>query len=238
MIIDFHTHIGHSRDGAKQTLPAMLRSMKQFKVTKSVVFPIDEKTPGPSYARLNVRIAGLVKHYPNLIGCARLDPNKLKACFHEINRAAYSGFRAVKLHPRSDRFNAHLASPLFEAIDRNRLSVVLHTGHEPNCHPSEWFHIFNTYPKTFFVLAHSGKDLFREAIEAAKRFANVYLDTSTLSYYRTNLILRKAGARKVVFASDIPYSHLGLEIKKFEYLLPRAKRELVFSENARRILQL
>ncbi|MBI4358545.1 MAG: amidohydrolase family protein [Candidatus Omnitrophica bacterium] len=238
MIIDFHTHLGRSRDGARQDLPSMLLAMRAFGVTKSVVFPIDEKNPGPSYARLNARIARLVKRQPNLIGCARLDPHDLKAAFHEIEEAVRCGFRAVKLHPRSDRFNAHLARPLFDMIAVNDLCVILHTGHEPNCHPREWLHFFKIHPKTFFVLAHSGKDFFREAIEIAKRHRNVYLDTSTLSYYRTAFILKKAGAKKVVFASDIPYSHLGLEIKKFQYLLPRAKQNLVFSDNAERILRM
>ena len=185
---------------------------------------------------MNRRIARVVRRHHNLIGCARLNPNELKAAFCEIDRAVRVGFRVVKLHPRSDRFNAHLAKSLFKKIDENRLSVILHTGHEANCHPSQWLHIFKAYPKAFFVLAHSGKDRFREAIEIAKHTRNVYLDTSTLSYYRTGLILKKVGAKKVVFASDIPYSHLGLEIRKFEYLLPRAKQRLVFGDNAKRIL--
>ena len=236
MIIDFHTHIGRSKDGAEQVLGDTLRAMRQFKVTQSVVFPIDEKNPGPSYARLNRRIAHHIQKHRNLIGCARLNPNELEASFQEIEQGVRAGFRAVKLHPRSDRFDVHKARPLFPEIARHRLAVVLHTDHEVKCHPKEWLPIFKAYPKIFFVLAHSGKDLFREAIEVAKACPNVYLDTSTLSYYRTGMILKKTGAKKVVFASDIPYSHLGLEIKKFQYLLPRAKQKLVFSDNARRIL--
>ena len=237
MIVDFHTHIGLSRDdGAQQTIEATLRSMKQFHVTHSFIFPIDEKNPGPSYTKANRQIAHLIKHHKNLIGCARLNPNEPKASFHEIEHAAQAGFRAVKLHPRSDHFGARFAEPLFSAVDKNRLSVILHTGHEPRCHPSQWLHIFKAYPKTFFILAHSGKDVYREAIEIAKQLPNIYLDTSTLSYYRTGVILKKAGAKKVVFASDIPYSHVGLEIAKFKFLLPPVKRKLVFGENAKRIL--
>ena len=236
MIVDFHTHIGRSKDGAEQILRDTLRGMKQFKVTHSVVFPIDGKNPGPSYSRSNKKVAHFIQRHQNLIGCARLNPNQPNASLCEIKLAVQNGFRAVKFHPRSDRFNAKLASPLFDAIDRNRLFVVLHTGHEPNCHPSEWIHIFKAYPKTFFILAHSGKDLFREAIEAAKSCSNVYLDTSTLSYYRTGAILKETNAKKVIFASDIPYSHLGLEVLKFKFLLPYSKQKLVFSENAKRIL--
>lgn len=237
MLVDFHTHIGLSRnDGAKQTVQDTLRSMREFNVTHSFIFPIDEKIPGPSYGRANRRIAHLIKHHRNLIGCARLNPNEIKASFQEIEHAAQAGFRAVKFHPRSDHFSTRLAEPLFSSIDRNRLCVILHTGHEPRCHPSQWLHIFKAYPKTFFILAHSGKDVYREGIQIAKRLSNVYLDTSTLSYYRTGVILREAGPRKVVFASDIPYSHVGLEIAKFKFLLAPAKQKIVFAENAKRIL--
>ncbi len=239
MIVDFHTHIGLSRnDGARQTVETTLRSMRQFHVTHSFIFPIDEKNPGPSYTKANRRIAHLIKHHKNLIGCARLNPNELKASFQEIDHAAQTGFRAVKFHPRSDHFSARLAAQLFSSIDKNRLSVILHTGHEAKCHPSQWLHIFKAYPKTFFILAHSGKDVYREAIEIAKELPNVYLDTSTLSYYRTGVILKTAGAKKVIFASDVPYSHVGLEIAKFKFLLPPAKQKLVFADNAKRILRM
>lgn len=236
-IVDFHTHIGLSRnDGARQTVQDTLRAMQQFKVSKSFIFPIDEKNPGPSYAHLNRKIARLIKRYHNLIGVARLNPNELEASFREIGQATRSGFRGVKLHPRSDRFSVGRTEPLFSCINQNRLVVILHTDHEPKCHPSQWLHIFKAYPKTFFILAHSGKDIYREAIEIAKHCPNVYLDTSTLSYYRTGVIVKNAGARKVIFASDVPYSHVGLEITKFKLLLPRAKQELVFGENAKKIL--
>ena len=237
MIVDCHTHIGLSRnDGARQTLSGTLQGMREFRITHSVVFPIDEKNPGPSYSHLNRQIARITKRHPQLIGCARLDPNQSGASFREIERASRNGFRAVKLHPRSDHFGLSRAEPLFEEINRNRLAVVLHTGHEPQCHPAQWLRVFKRYPRTFFVLAHSGKDIYRTAIEIAKQFRNVYLDTSTLSFYRTGVILKTAGPEKVVFASDIPYSHVGLELMKFRFLLPLSKQAIVFGENAKRIL--
>ena len=236
-IIDVHSHIGRSRDGANQAPQKTLQAMREFKVARSIIFPIDEKDPGPSYERMNRWIARLVRESRSFIGCARLNPNEPEAALREIGFARENGFRAVKLHPRSDCFNVDLAAPLFQSISESRLAVMLHTGHEPNCHPDDWLHIFKSYPKTYFILAHSGKDVYAEAIEIAKALANIYLDTSTLSYYRTSVVLKRAGARKVVFASDIPYSHLGLEIEKFKYLVPEErKRRLVFGENVKRIL--
>ncbi len=238
MIIDFHTHIGRSRDGAYQNLSDMLTTMKKFGIERSFVFPIDEPNPGPSYRKLNRTIARIVKHHANIIGCARLNPNQLSASFDEINRAVKHGFRGVKLHPRSDQFCAKDAKELFPVIAQHKLIVILHTDHHSNCHPEDWFPVFGKYSKTYFVLAHAGKDVFKQAVYAAKRYPNVYLDTSTISYFRTGVILKEAGLKKVVFASDIPYSHAELEIKKFELLLPQAKRKFVFRENARRILQI
>ena len=238
MIIDFHTHIGRSRDGAYQSISDTLKTMKQFGIERSFVFPIDEPNPGPSYQKLNRTIAGIIKKHKNIFGCARLNPKELKASHYEIEQAVRHGFRAVKFHPRSDRFCAKDAKPLLQAIADNKLIVILHTDHHSNCHPQNWFSIFLKYPKTYFILTHAGKDVFSQAIYAAKNFSRVYLDTSTISYYRTGVILKQAGVRKVVFASDIPYSHAALEIKKFELLLPRANRKWVFRENARKILGL
>ncbi len=237
MIIDFHTHIGRSRDGASQTISDTLSTMKKCRIERSFVFPIDEANPGPSYRKLNQKIAGITKRHKNIIGCARLNPNELDASFDEIEKAVKNGFRAVKFHPRSDEFCAEQAKPLLPVISQNRLIVILHTDHHSNCHPQDWFSIFKKFSKTYFVLTHAGKDVFHQAVTAAK-FPNVYLDTSTISYYRTGVILKQAGIKKVVFASDVPYSHVELEIKKFELLLPASKRKFVFRENARKILSL
>ena len=238
MLIDVHTHIGRSVDGGEQSLDALLAVIRRFHVTQTIVFPIDEKNPGPSYLKPNQKIASAVKHHRHLIGCARLDPNQKEAAFREIARAVQNRFRAVKLHPRSDRFTVPLALPLFSEIEKNRLIVILHTDHEANCHPKEWLSIFKAYRKTFFILTHAGKDRYREAVEVANECPNVYLDTSTLSYYRTSVLLRKVGPEKIVFASDAPYSHLGVEKVKFELLLSKLKQKLVFSDNARKILEL
>lgn len=238
MIIDFHTHIGRSHDGAYQSISDTLKTMKQFGIERSFVFPIDEPNSGPSYQKLNRKIAGIIKRHKNIFGCARLNPNELKASYYEIEQAVKHGFRAIKFHPRSDQFCAKDAKPLFQIIAQNKLIVILHTDHYSNCYPQDWFPIFVKYPKTYFILTHAGKDVFGQAVYAAKNFSNVYLDTSTISYYRTGVILRQAGIKKIVFASDVPYSHVELEIKKFELLLPSQKRKFVFLENARKILNL
>jgi len=200
---------------------------------------IHEKDKGRSYEKINKRVAFLAKKYRNLIGCARLDANQLGPAFLQIVFASEHSFRAVKLHPRADRFSPEQAAPLFVEVEREGLAVILHTGHEKDSWVRNWNFIFKRHPKINFILAHGGKDYYRDAIRIAKMRRNVYLETSTLSYYRTGMILKGVGPRKIVFGSDTPYSHIEMERRKLELLIPTARaRKLVFSDNAKRILDL
>ena len=113
---------------------------------------------------------------------------------------------------------------------------MLHSSHEPNCRPLEWEKIFRRHPRIPFILAHGGKDAFQEAIAVARRNPNVWLETTTLSYWRTKVILKKLGARRVVFGSDLPYSHPGVERFKLDLLLNHSDQQKVYSENPKRIL--
>jgi uncharacterized protein len=84
---------------------------------------------------------------------------------------------------------------------------MLHTDHEKDSAVKEWLPLMKKYTKTRFIIAHGGKDHWRDAIEAAKQLSNVYVDTSTISLFRSGMILKGEGIKKVVFGSDIPYSH-------------------------------
>ncbi|OGW77451.1 MAG: hypothetical protein A3J52_01290 [Omnitrophica bacterium RIFCSPHIGHO2_02_FULL_49_9] len=236
MIVDFHVHAGRSIDTAEGKLTRYLRDMKRFHVSNAVVFPINEKDPGPSYARCNRKIAALIKSHQQFIGCIRLDPNQLDAAFNEIEFARKNGFRFAKFHPVSDRFTARQAAPLFPALDRAGLGAIIHTAHQECSTPATWIPILQKHPNMYFIFAHAGKDQYLETIEIAKQFKNVYLETSTLSFYRSGMVLKGAGPKKVVYASDTPYSHIEVEFTKLRLLLSPAQRRIVFSENAKRIL--
>ena len=81
--------------------------------------------------------------------------------------------------------------------------------------------------------------MFLHAGEISRELRNVYLDTSTLSFNRTRIIIEMAGVDKIVFASDYPYSHPLMEIQKIK-LIVKDKNSLdkIFYKNAKRILKL
>jgi len=236
--VDMHLHIGRSRDGAELTLEEIRKSLDEHLLTHAVLFPIDEPNPGPSYGRLNTKVAQVVKQEKRLIGFCRLNPHHKEEALQELKRAKKMGLRGVKLHPRSEDFTPTDLTDLMVSIEKERFPVVLHTSHEHHCHPIPWEGIFLRHKKISFILAHAGKDAYRDAVAVAKRCPNVYLDTSTLSFRRTGYILQKVGPEKVVFASDAPYSHPAIELLKFDLLLngKTAARRKIFEENPKRIL--
>ena len=233
---DLHLHLGHSRDGASFSLAEVRKALNEHRINRAVLFAIDEEDAGPTYERSNDRVLKASASDLRLIPFARLSPRTGSRAVAELHRSIHSGMRGVKLHPRAEKFSPEEAGPLIREIEAERLPVFLHTAHEKNCGPGEWEKIFKRHRRIPFVLFHGGKDAFEEAISVAHRNRNVWVETSTLSYWRTGVILRRLGASKIVFGSDLPYSHPAVERLKLDFLLSRSERKKVYSDNPKRIL--
>jgi predicted TIM-barrel fold metal-dependent hydrolase len=122
---------------------------------------------------------------------------------------------------------------------RSDFPVIVHTAHDEHSQPRLWEPVMARYPKINFIMAHGGKDRYRQCAEVAMKHPNIYIDTSTLSYNRTRYTYAQVGAGKIVFASDYPYSHPAIELKKIQ-LLVKDKRDLglILYKNAARLLGL
>lgn len=236
--VDMHVHLGQSRDGGKLTWPEIQELLDRYSISHAVLFPLDDIKPGPSYAHLNTQVADIMAKDKRIIGFCRLDPTQPEEAHQELQRSIKRGLRGVKLHPRSENFSPPDVESLMAAIEKAKLPVMLHTSHEHHCHPLPWEGVFMRHKKIPFILAHAGKDAYKEAAAVAIRCPNVYLDTSTLSYRRTSILLKKVGADKLVFASDVPYSHPAMELLKFDLVIGNntAMRKKIFEENPKKIL--
>jgi len=238
--IDFHNHIGKSKSDGALATAAQVRCAgpgAHLGLTHAVIFPVDESRPGISYSRLNTQVIKAVKQNKGLIGFCRLDPHFGNRAILEMRRSFKHGLVGVKLHPRSENFRPALAAGIVSQLNRLMRPLIIHTSHETNCRPKEWVSLLKRYPDFPVILAHGGKDAYEEAIAVAKKLPNVYLETSTLSFYRTRLILKKLGAGKIVFASDFPYSHPRLEMAKWNEIWNAREKQQILSKNAVRILE-
>jgi hypothetical protein len=210
--------------------------MDRYEVNRGVLFGIDEPDAGPTYEKTNERVLKALSRDSRLVAFARINPRAGAKAARELRRCVKGGVRGVKLHPRSENFSPREAEELIAEIERERLPVFLHTSHEPNCRPLAWEKLFRRHPRIPFVLAHGAKDAFEEAISVARRHRHLWVETSTLSYWRSGRILRTLGARRVVFGSDLPYSHPAVERQKLDLLLRPSDRKKVYFENAEQIL--
>ena len=240
MIIDMHNHVGLSQDGGHSRIEDILENMNTYKIVKEVLFAIDEKGYQPTYREQNSKVIALRDKYPDrIIAFVRIIPSAGKAAVQEFKRCCKLGVRGLKMKmsygndPRDARCILDLIG------DRSDFPVVVHTAHDEHSQPRLWEPVFARYPKINFIMAHGGKDRYRQCTEVAVKHPNVYIDTSTLSYNRTRYTYQHAGPEKIVFASDYPYSHPGIELKKVQLLVKDKKdRNLILYKNASRLLGL
>ena len=100
------------------------------------------------------------------------------------------------------------------------------------------------YPDVNFIIPHLGSfaddwRVHQQVVDLMVRFPNVYGDTSGVR--RFDYIVQavdRAGAQKLLFGSDGPWLHPGLELHKIRLLqLPPGKEDLILGGNALRLLR-
>jgi len=240
MIIDIHNHLGFSDDGGEAPLEMILENIETYAIDKLVLFAIDEVDSGPTYENSNQKVLNTCKQYPDkLIPFARLMPSEGQKAIEEFARCRKAGVKGLKLKTK-DGFAPEDAIPILNMIDQNeKFPIIMHVEHEAVAQPKIWEPIIKDYRHINFIFAHGAKDHYRICGEMLCEHPNLYCDTTTLSYNRTKWLYRKAGSEKIVFGSDFPYSHPGIELKKFEVII-KDKNDLdnILYKNAQKLLDI
>jgi len=117
--VDMHVHLGQSRDGSKLMWPEIEKLMDENAIDYAVLFPIDVKDPGPSYANINTEIIRVAKKNKRAIGFCRLNPKEPRAALQELSRAVKNGMRGIKMHPRAEDFSSAGVDDIFAAIEKD-----------------------------------------------------------------------------------------------------------------------
>jgi hypothetical protein len=100
------------------------------------------------------------------------------------------------------------------------------------------------YPDVNFIIAHLGSftddwKAHQQVTYQLARYPNVYADTSGVRQFRYLVeAIQRAGPHKLLFGSDGPWLHPGLELYKIRLLgLPAEEEELVLGGNILRLLR-
>jgi uncharacterized protein len=240
MIIDFHCHAGK---GDLLTAPAStdaplgpyLRRARAAGIDRTVVvagFNSD-------YARANAEVARIVARHPDrLIGFAFVHCRRDRGRIRQMIRRSVRewGFRGIKVHGT----DALPTREVCEAAREFRLPMLVDVTAQ--AHVVDMF--APQYPEVDFVIAHLGSflDDFRalqQVVDQLVRYPNVYADTSAVRRFDYIVqAVKRAGPRKLLFGTDGPWLHPGLEKYKIELLrLPPADEALILGGNAFRLMR-
>ncbi len=241
MIIDCHCHAGKG-DGltgpwdTAAPLGDYLRRAKAARIDRTVLFAAFHS----DYRVANREVAAIVRGRPDRFwGFAFLHPVHDRGRVEAMIREAVFeyGFRGIKVH----RHDARITREICEVAKANGLPVLYDVMGEISTVEL----LATEYPQVAFIIPHLGSfaDDWRAQLaflDALARHPNVFTDTSGVRRFDLlALAVRRAGARKILFGSDGPYLHPGLELAKVRLLgLPPAEEEQVLAGNLLRLLSL
>jgi hypothetical protein len=240
MIIDCHCHAGK---GDRMTAPwntdapiePYLRRARAAGIDKTIVFPLFHS----DYSEANVQLARLVERCRSrLIGFAFIHATRdAGRVFSMVRRAVTCwGFRGIKVHGHE----AMATREVCETARAFRLPLLYDVAGQ--AHVMDM--LAPQYPDVNFIIPHLGSfaddwRVHQQIVDLLVRFPNVYGDTSGVR--RFDYIVQavdRAGAQKLLFGSDGPWLHPGLELHKIRLLqLPPGKEDLILGGNALRLLR-
>jgi uncharacterized protein len=238
MIIDSHCHAGKG-DGltgpwdTAAPLDKYLRRAATAGINRTVLFSAFNS----DYRVANRAVANIVSSRPEqFYGFAFVHPQRDSGrVFGMVKETVQRyGFRGIKVHRHDGRITREICEVarafnipvLYDVM--GEVSVVELIAHE--------------YPDVNFIIPHLGSfaDDWRAQlalIDHLVRHPNVYTDTAGIR--RFDLLqqaVRRAGAKKILFGSDGPWLHPGVELAKVRLLgLPAYEEELILSRNFLRL---
>lgn len=239
MIIDCHCHAGK---GDIMTAPwntdaplgSYLRRARQAGIERTVVLPVfqsDYSVANRNLARLVASLSG------RLIGFAMVHAGQDAGQVREMVREAVfrHGFRGIKVHGLE-----HMPTrEVCEAARELKLPMLVDVAGK--AHMIDMF--APQYPDVNFIIAHLGSfaDDWRaheRVVEQLVRYKNVYADTSGVRRFDYIVqAVKRAGPHKVLFGSDGPALHPGVELYKIRALgLPSRQEALIIGGNAARLI--
>lgn len=238
-IVDAHCHagIGTGLTGPWDTsapLAKFLRRSAKANISRIIVIPVFHEDSHQA----NVELARIVRSNPRrLIGFAGINTTTAKGKAGQIVKYAVErlGLRGLKVHRAEGRISREVCN----VAKQFRLPVLYDVLGQPG--PMDL--IAAEYPDVSFILPHLGSfaDDYRahaQVIDLLVRRPNVFADTSGVRRFDYLVeAVRRAGSHKLIFGSDGPWLHPGLELEKiFQLGLQGESLANILGKNIMRLL--
>jgi predicted TIM-barrel fold metal-dependent hydrolase len=176
-------------------------------------------------------------------------------CVGEVRRIKEKGIKGIKFHSVFQPLRAQDKDlfPIYDAMAKAGLIAYFHVGrdpvhpsHPPGTGPQDIAHVKEHFPGLKIVAAHFGGLLMLDEARKWIIGRDIYIDTcwgpniQSLEAEEVVDLIRQHGAEKVLFATDYPATSDPVpQIRWFKDLpLQEKEKQLIFRENARRLLGL
>lgn len=171
----------------------------------------------PDYSKANAAIAaGISSHPSRIVGFIRIDPRFGARAVEQFEAGIAAGFQGLKLDPETEAFSPldrGLLGPLFELCAAHGLPALVHTGFHP-AQPLLWVELAKEFPDVPVILGHMGYRVVADAVIAAKRADNIFLETSGQQPSGLSGARRQVGASRMIFGTDMPFNDPKVEIRR------------------------
>jgi predicted TIM-barrel fold metal-dependent hydrolase len=216
MIVDAHCHAG-SGDGytgpwdTSAPLGPYLRRARRAGIARTIVFPVFNS----DYRSANRRLARIVERAPDrLIGFGMVDP-RAEDVDGLVAEAVSLGLRGLKVH-------GHDALPgddVIRAAARHRLPMLVDVVRRVE-HAER---MAAAYPDQPIIIPHLGAfaddwHAQQRLIGALRTYPRLYGDTSGVRYWDVLARAARLAPDKLIFGSDGPFLHPGVELEKIRLL--------------------
>jgi predicted TIM-barrel fold metal-dependent hydrolase len=243
VIFDCHCHAG-TGDGltgpwdTAAPLNLYLRRARAAGITRTVLFSVFHS----DYAVANRAVARIVMSQPDrYVGFAFVHAERDRGRVYDLVRTAVEeyGFRGVKVH----RYDARITREVCDVARAFAVPVLYDVMGEIAVAEL----LAEEYPDVAFIIPHLGS--FADQWEAQSGFIdylhrhpNIYTDTSGVRRFDLLLAaLRRGGrshAHKILFGSDGPFLHPGVELAKIRALgLAPQEEEQILAGNLLRLIE-
>jgi hypothetical protein len=231
------------------TLPNLVREMGELHISQSVLLPIEMPRPLSQNTRAFVDAVDRTHARSSAICFGSIHPYTpgMRA---QLDEQVAMGVKGIKVHPAVQlvRPDDKRAMKLYALCAERKLPILWHCGPvdiEPALgrYMSQLRHYERAVaesPSTTFVLGHAGALQMDQAIEIAKRHANVWLELSSQGVPNIEKLLDEVGEDRLLFGSDWPFYHQAIPLAKVLMVTegaPRTREKILF-DNAARLLGL
>lgn len=239
-IIDAHSHIGNFGSWARFDfdLARLKDQMEKFEIEKTLL----SGACAGDYAPV---LDAFQKEPGLIVPVAWVKPGGPEALSEMRRLVERDGFKALKLHPLFDAYCADdtIVDPILDLAEELQVPVFIHSGHPPYSLPWQIGWLAERHPRVPVILLHMGHAhgvYVDAALKTARRYPNVYLETSGTSM---SVKIREAydtvGAERVLFGIDSPFHEPSVEIEKTRATyLPEEALRRIYHDNTAKLLGL